>query len=196
MLYGGISTYIVFHSEISEMSAYIMLPCKNHCFHVACMYYGARSGALRAPELAEQSGLALGSICKALGNSWSALGTLRDGSQIAPEWSPSGSKIAPNSILEPLRELLELSWQPGGLLEASWEPLGALLEASGTEKKISRAAPGRSKRNSKRGFSYLKVQKAPETEPGSVRNRVQEATRAENAISSKTIVFSIKINEF
>ena len=96
------------------------------------MYYGARSGALRAPELAEQSGLACGSICKALGSSWSALGTLRDGSQIAPEWSPSGSKMAPKSILEPLRELLELSWQPGGLLDAIWEVLGALLAASWT----------------------------------------------------------------
>ena len=36
-----------------------------------------------------------------------------------------------------LGELLELSWQPGGLLEASWNALGALLEASGAEKKIS-----------------------------------------------------------
>ena len=92
----------------------------NVCLHrVAFIYYGARSGALQAPELAEQSGLTLGSICKALGSSWSAIGTLRDGSRIDPEWSPSGSKMAPNSILESLRELLELSWQRGGLLEAT-----------------------------------------------------------------------------
>ena len=72
MLYGGISAYIMFHSEISAMSASIVFPQENLCFHVACMYYGARSGALRAPELAEQSGLALGSIWKALGSLWEA----------------------------------------------------------------------------------------------------------------------------
>ena len=49
----------------------------------------------------------------------------RDSSpKIAQKWlpnrPPNGSKIAPKSIPEPLRELLELSWQPGGLLEASW----------------------------------------------------------------------------
>ena len=38
---------------------------------------------------------------------------------------------------EPPGELLELSWQPGVLLEASWNAVGALLEASGAEKKIS-----------------------------------------------------------
>ena len=76
MLYGGISAYIMFHSEIYEISAYIVFPRENRCFHVACMYYGARSGALRAPELAEQSGLALGSIWKALGSIWRALGAL------------------------------------------------------------------------------------------------------------------------
>ena len=42
--------------------------------------------------------------------------------------SPNGSKIDQKSILEPLRELLELSWQPGGLLGASWKPLGTLLD--------------------------------------------------------------------
>ena len=45
--------------------------------------------------------------------------------------------MALESILGPLGELLELSWQPGGLLEASWNAVGALLEASGAEKKIS-----------------------------------------------------------
>ena len=43
----------------------------------------------------------------------------------------NGSQTALKSILGPLGELLELSWQPGGLLEASWNALGALLEAFG-----------------------------------------------------------------
>ena len=34
--------------------------------------------------------------------------------------------MALESILGPLGELLELSWQPGGLLEASWNALGRL----------------------------------------------------------------------
>ena len=49
----------------------------------------------------------------------------------------NGSKTALKSILESLGELLELSWQPGGLLEASWNALGALSEAPGAEKKVS-----------------------------------------------------------
>ena len=53
------------------------------------------------------------------------------------KWFQHGSKMALKSILGPLGELLELSWQPGGLLEASWNAVGALLEASGAEKKIS-----------------------------------------------------------
>ena len=53
------------------------------------------------------------------------------------KWFQPGSKMALKSILGPLGELLELSWQPGGLLEASWNAVGALLEASGAEKKIS-----------------------------------------------------------
>ena len=87
MLYGGISAYIMFHSEISEMSASIVFPRENLCFHVACMYYGARSGALRAPELAEQSGLALGSIWKALGSLWKALGSVLEASRELSEAS-------------------------------------------------------------------------------------------------------------
>ena len=53
------------------------------------------------------------------------------------KWFQHGSKMALKSILGPLGELLELSWQPGVLLEASWNAVGALLEASGAEKKIS-----------------------------------------------------------
>ena len=45
------------------------------------MYYGARSGALWAPELAEQSDLALGSIWKALGSLWKALGSVLEASR-------------------------------------------------------------------------------------------------------------------
>ena len=115
---------------------------------------------------------------------------------MTPEWSPNASKIAPKSIPEPLRELLELCWQPGGLFEASWEPLGALLEGSGAEKSNCETALGRPEATKETRFSKPGGQKAPETEPGSVQNRIPEATRAENVISSKTIVFSIKINEF
>ena len=53
------------------------------------------------------------------------------------KWFQHGSKMALKSILGPLGELSELSWQPGMLLEASWNAVGALLEASGAEKKIS-----------------------------------------------------------
>ena len=78
MLYGGISAYIMFHSEISEMSAYIVFPNENLCFHAACMYYGARSGALRAPELAEPPVLPILILLEAsselLEVSWSLVG--------------------------------------------------------------------------------------------------------------------------
>ena len=53
------------------------------------------------------------------------------------KWFQHGSKMALKSILGPLGELLELSWQPGVLFEASWNAVGALLEASGAGKQIS-----------------------------------------------------------
>ena len=83
-----------------------------HVEIVACMfffmYYGARSGALRAPELAESPVLLI---------LWGAIATNSD-SQTCPKitpkllqnGSPNGSKIASKSIPEPLKELLELSW--------------------------------------------------------------------------------------
>ena len=84
----------------------------------------------------------------------------------------------------------------GGLILTSSWPLGALLDASGAEKKILGAALGRSKRNSKRGFSYLGGQKAPKTEPGRVPNRVPEATRTKNVSSCKTMFFLMDCSGF
>ena len=75
--------------------------------------------------------------------------------------------MIPESILELIREFLELSWQPGGLLEASWT-----------------------------GFSGLDGQKAPKTEPGRVQNRVPEATRAENGEITKLSVCLTKFPGF
>ena len=96
---------------------------------VAVMCYGAPSGALRAPELAESPVLLILML--------SLFGFLHC-SNISPtslpNGSPNGSNMAPNqplkSIQEPLGELLEPSGQPGGLLEDSWNALGALLDAS------------------------------------------------------------------
>ena len=104
--------------------------------------------------------------------------------------------MAPKSILEPLRELLELPWQPGGLLEASWEPLGALLEASGAEKKILGAALERSKRNLKRGFSYLGGQRAPKREPGRLQNGVPNRVRVEKGEITKNAIHLTQKSQF
>ena len=48
------------------------------------------------------------------------------------------------------------------------------------------------------GLSWARLggQNAPEMEAKRVHNGVEEATRKENAISSKTIVFSMKFNDF
>ena len=53
------------------------------------------------------------------------------------------------------------------------------MEASGAEKKILRAALGRSKRNPKTGFSGHRGQKVLKMEPKRVPNRAPESTRAE-----------------
>ena len=42
----------------------------------------------------------------------------------------NGSQTTLKSILGPLGELLELSWQPGGLLERCWSALGRLQALS------------------------------------------------------------------
>ena len=76
-------------------------------------------------------------------------------------------------------------WLPGGLLERSGRPLGALLDGPRTAKTCSWTALGRSRRNSKRGFSHLGGQKAPRKEAKSLPNRAQVATRAESAETLK-----------
>ena len=67
------------------------------------------------------------------------------------------------------------------MMEASWRALGALLEASRAEKKIFRAALGRSKRNLKTGFSHLGGQKAPKRVPKRGPKRGPKATQAQKS---------------
>ena len=83
MLYGGPSAYIMFHGEISELSAYIVFHCEISAFMLpsCCLHVLQSSLCLRAPELAEQSGLALGRIWKALGSFWKALGSVPEASR-------------------------------------------------------------------------------------------------------------------
>ena len=64
--------------------------------------------------------------------------------------------------------------------------LGAVLEAS-------RALLGVSWALLKRSWKHLEGQKAPEREPKRVENRAQEATKAENTMSSKNIVFLMNV---
>ena len=82
----------------------------------------------------------------------------------------------------PLGEPLGESWPLGGLLEVSSRTFGAIVEAIG-------AILGRSKTNYEIGFSHLGGQKAAEKDAKRVQHRVQEAGRAQNTKSSKTIVF-------
>ena len=67
-------------------------------------------------------------------------------------------QMAPKSILGPLGELLELSWQPGGLHEASWKALGALLSALGALLRAPGAVLGAS-------MALLKVSRRAPGEP-------------------------------
>ena len=93
--------------------------------------------------------------------------------------------MALESILGPLGELLELSWQPGGLLEASRNALGSVWEASGAQKTWLGSARGRPTGALETGFSHIGSREAPKTEPGRVPNRVPEATRAEKGETTK-----------
>ena len=86
-------------------------------------------------------------------------------------------------------DLRKSSWAPlGEPLGESW-PLGALLEASGPPQQVLETAPGRPEATEETGFNHLGGQKAAEQEAKKVQNRVQEATRSENVISSKSTSF-------
>ena len=91
---------------------------------------------------------------------------------------------------------MESSWSCLGSLEASWKPLGALLEASGAEKSNCETALGRPEATKETRFSKPGGQKAPETEPGSVQNRIPEATRAENGKITKLMGRFTKFFDF
>ena len=130
----------------------------------------------------------LGGLFGVLGVPWSGPGEVSEGPREALEtpWSPLGA----------LKNAWSCKGGPpaadGSLLGASWGALGGLRG----RKKVVWTALGRSKANSKRGFSHLGGQKAPEMDAKRVQNRVKEATRAENTISSKTIVFSMDFHDF
>lgn len=95
--------------------------------------------------------------------------------------------MGPGGILEPSWSHLVASWAAGAFLEASWKAPGSLLEASGDLQGRLETARGI-------GFSHLRGQKAAEMEAKRVQNGVEEATRAENTISSKTVLFLQQIS--
>ena len=105
----------------------------------------------------------------------------------------TGFKSGLKSTLGPLAELLELSWQPGGLLEASWNALGALLEAFGAQKSNwKRLLDG--PRPPRRLVSALPGGQIPsQKKPRRVPNRGQKRIRAEN---SKTLIFNDGCKDF
>ena len=105
----------------------------------ASMCYGDRSGALRAPELAEPQVLLMGLT-------WLQAATPELGPNMASKYvqkgSPNSSKIVAKSILEPLRELLATWRALEGHLVASWSALGSLSDSYGALLEESREAPG------------------------------------------------------
>ena len=100
---------------------------------------------------------------------------------------PKSSQTALKSILGPLGELLELSWQPGGLLEASWNALGALLEASGPQKTLLGSALGRPKGTKETGFALPGGQIGAQKEPRRILKLVPKANQVENWETIKTV---------
>ena len=81
---------------------------------------------------------------------------------------------------------LENLWSLQVLMGRSWKPLGTLSEPKTIVLERLLVGP---KTNFKTGCSHLGGERAPEREPKRVQNRAQEVARAENTISSKTIVF-------
>ena len=97
------------------------------------------------------------------------------------------SQTTLKSIPGPLGELLELSWQPGGLLEPSWNALGALLEASGAQKTLLGSALGRPKGTKETGFALPEGQLSAEKGPRKVPKVAPKANQAENGETTNIV---------
>ena len=94
------------------------------------MYNGARSGALRAPDLAEQSEVSW----KALGSIWRASGNVLETS-----WKLLGS------LLGALGGLLQVSWKSLGVLSALLCSLLSALALKMAPKRLANRPPNGSK---------------------------------------------------
>ena len=167
------------------------------------MCYGARSGALRAPELAKspvvlilmllffcflEAQIATKSDSQPCPQMVPKL--LQNAPQIAPEWSPKWlqnvCKIGPGASERALGALLA-AWKPlGGHWGTSWSALGSLLDSSG-------ALLEESGEPLETTFSDVRSQKAPKTEPGGVQKRAPEATRAE---TGETLKIAGRLSKF
>ena len=98
MLYGGISAYIMFHCEVFEMSAYIVLPA---CItELALRPFGPQSSLSNPVLLLEASGN-LESSGKPLGSSGERPGGVQR--------ALGGVLIPLGALLEPSRALLDPS---------------------------------------------------------------------------------------
>ena len=95
------------------------------------MCYGARSGALRAPDLANTPGLLLESSWKHPGSSWRRLKCCKIAPNIVPKWFQKGSWNPLGDILALVCLLVPLLWPPESLLKRSGEPFGQLWGALG-----------------------------------------------------------------
>ena len=117
---------------------------------------------------------------------------LQNGSKMVPTWLPNGAWRRLGGVLEPLKRLGRQRGGFKGLTGRSWTPLGPL---SGPKKVLlnsswplqeevqDRFQPSWGPKGSRKGG-----QEGP--------NRAQEATRAQNTISSKIIVFLKDFNDF
>ena len=111
--------------------------------------------------------------------------SLRNGSKMAPKWYQHGCQMGPGG-------LLETSWRSRGALKEAWSAKGGLPGAYGALLDASWAGPKEIFLNGswplqeefQDRFQPSWGQKAPERDAKMIQNRAQEATRAENVISS------------
>ena len=106
MLYGGISAYIMFHCEVFEIAAYIVLPA---CItELALRPFGPQSSLSNPVWLLEASG----KLWEASGKLWEASWRRPESSwrHLDPSWSPLGAVPSPlGPLLSPLGDVLEPS---------------------------------------------------------------------------------------